>query len=112
MQEGEAVYKLDLYVPTTHIKQVKDALAAAGAGKIGKYDSCMWTTNGLGQFRAQVGSQPFIGGIGAIHHVEEAKIECIIYESNLKDAINAMIKAHPYECPSFQYWKINVQPPQ
>lgn len=34
------MYKICFYVPESHLEKVKEALFAAGAGKIGNYDSC------------------------------------------------------------------------
>ncbi|KAH0793418.1 NGG1p interacting factor NIF3 [Histomonas meleagridis] len=108
MQE-EKVYRFDVSVPPTHIVRVKEALANAGAGQLGKYDSCMWTTNGLSQYRSNPNGEPYTG---VLQHTEEAKIECIVRESVLKDVIAAMKSAHPYECPPFQYWEVNIKVPQ
>ena len=53
------MYKLAFFVPPSHVEQVTRALFAAGAGRIGAYDSCSWQVPGQGQFRPLDGSQPF-----------------------------------------------------
>jgi hypothetical protein len=97
---------LVVYVPTSHLDAVKAALFAAGAGKIGNYDSCCWQTKGTGQFRALEGSDPFIGKQGAVEQVEEWKLE-LVCERRLAPAILAALKnAHPYETPAYHFVEI------
>ena len=37
-------YRLDVYVPDSHVEAVKTAIFEAGAGYFGNYDSCCWQT--------------------------------------------------------------------
>ena len=101
-------FKFEVYVPLTHVDAVKDAMCKAGAGKYGSYDSCCWTTNGIGQFRPLDGANPFIGKVNEIEKVEEAKIECMIEAGLVKNLISEMKKAHPYEVPAYHYWPIFI----
>lgn len=101
-------YKIELYVPETHTKQVKDAVFKAGAGKIGSYDCCCWQTEGTGQFRPLDGSNPFIGEKDRIEKVKEIKIELICEKAMIEKVISALRESHPYETPAFQYWEVNV----
>ena len=39
----EDLYKLVVYVPQTHINEVREAISRAGAGFIGKYSDCTFT---------------------------------------------------------------------
>jgi hypothetical protein len=98
--------KLQVFVPVTHGDAVKAALAEAGAGRIGNYDSCMWSTPGGGQFRPLGGSNPFIGRHGELEKVDELMIDCLVEATIIKDVIAAMKKAHPYETPVWQYWPV------
>lgn len=54
------MYKLCFYVPESHLDVVKQAVFAAGGGRIGAYDSCCWQSLGQGQFRPLDGSQPYL----------------------------------------------------
>ena len=45
------MYKLSFFVPPSHVEVVKDAVFAAGGGRIGNYDHCAWQVLGQGQFR-------------------------------------------------------------
>jgi hypothetical protein len=82
--------ELAVYVPLTHVNAVKEALAAAGPGRLGAYDSCMWGNAGTGQFRPLEGSNPFLGQHGSIEQVPEMKIECIVEEAIIRDVISSI----------------------
>lgn len=103
-----AFVKLEIYVPVTHAEELKTALFAVGAGKIGNYDCCCWQTSGTGQFRPLAGSNAFIGELDKIEKVEEIKLELICPEDKITEIIAALKKAHPYETPAFQYWTVKT----
>lgn len=95
------MYKICFFVPTSHAEQVKEAMFAAGAGKIGDYDSCSWQVLGEGQFRPLEGSQPYLGQQGVVEKVEEFKVEMVCMRQHMKAALAALRQAHPYEEPAF-----------
>ena len=101
-------YKLEIYIPETHLAEVKNAIFAAGAGTIGNYDSCCWQTNGSGQFRALDGSNPFLGQHGQVEEITEFKIELICAIDKIDPVIKALKESHPYETPAYQYWEVFV----
>ena len=71
------MYKITFYVPVTHVEQVKQAMFAAGAGRIGDYDCCAWQILGVGQFRPLAGATPFIGQLNTLEQVAEYKVEMV-----------------------------------
>jgi hypothetical protein len=89
--------KLVVYIPLTHTNQVRDALGKAGAGKIGNYDFCSFSTPGTGRFRGNENSNPTIGEKGKLESVEEERVEVTVDKSILKDVIKEMKAVHPYE---------------
>lgn len=93
--------KLTFYVPVESAEKVKEALFAVGVGKIGNYDCCAYETLGVGQFRALPGANPTIGNIGTIEKVQELRVEMVMNETILKEAIKALKESHPYETPAF-----------
>jgi hypothetical protein len=95
------MYQIWVYVPDTQLEQVKNALFAAGAGRIGLYDSCAWQTLGRGQFRPMAGSQPFIGQQGQVEEVSEWRLELVCAADKIAAALDAMLLAHPYEEPAY-----------
>lgn len=89
--------KLVTFVPESHAAAVRDALFAAGAGHIGKYDRCSFNVHGEGTYRAGEGADPFVGRIGELHTEPEVRIE-VVFPVHLKGGcIRAMLAAHPYE---------------
>jgi hypothetical protein len=95
------MYKICFFVPEDHAEAVKSAMFAAGAGKIGDYDSCCWQTAGQGQFRPLAGSQPFIGQQGEVERVIEYKVEMVCTAELMGAALKALHDSHPYEEPAF-----------
>ena len=102
-------YKVEFYVPATHLEQVKSAVFDAGGGRLGNYDTCCWQSAGTGQFRPCPGSKPFIGTQGAVEQVSEFKVELICDSRYVKQVIAALKEAHPYETPAYQYWAVKVE---
>ncbi|PTY80390.1 Nif3-like dinuclear metal center hexameric protein [Heyndrickxia sporothermodurans] len=89
--------KLVVYVPVDYEEEVRNAIGKAGAGAIGQYSHCSFSSEGTGRFLPSEHSSPFIGAKGKLESVKENKIETIIPASIEKRVITAMIKAHPYE---------------
>ncbi len=91
------LYKIEFYVPQSHVEEVKSAMFGAGAGRVGDYDSCAWQTSGQGQYRPLEGSDPYLGQTGKVETVAEFKVEMIAAADCIKEVVAAMKQAHPYE---------------
>jgi len=100
------MYKLCVFVPDSHLEQVKTAMFNAGTGKIGHYDSCCWQTQGQGQFRPLQGNQAFIGNINQLETLNEFKVEMVVSDDLIKTVIHHMKQAHPYEEPAYDTWQL------
>lgn len=100
------MYKLCFYVPETHLESVKAAVFAAGAGRIGDYDSCCWQVKGEGQFRPLPGSRPFLGVQDQLESVTEYKVEMVCAEAHVHAVTAALRLAHPYETPAFDVMRL------
>jgi hypothetical protein len=100
------MYKLGVYIPASHLEEVKSALFTAGAGRIGAYDSCCWQVRGQGQFRPCEGSRPFIGQQGQVETVEEYRVEMVVDDSVLDAVMVALRASHPYEEPAFDVTRL------
>ena len=96
------MYKLVFFVPPSHLEDVKDAVFAAGAGKMGNYDQCAWQTLGVGQFRPLSGSDAFIGERGRLEEVEEYRVELVCADALIAGVVYALKRAHPYEEPAYE----------
>ena len=95
------MYKLTVFVPEEALEQVKSALFAAGAGKIGDYEQCCWQVQGSGQFMPLAGSQPNIGAQDKLETVDEWRVEMVVATARIKAVIEALKQAHPYETPAY-----------
>jgi len=100
-------FKLVVFIPLSHLEKVRSAICQAGAGKIGKnYDNCTFYTSGTGTFRPLKGSKPFIGKMGQLTKVKEARLETIVAQKNLERVTAALKKSHPYQEPAFDYYPL------
>ena len=99
-QQGKLL-KLVVFVPVADAAKVREAVCAAGAGKIGNYDSCSYACDGTGSFRAIDGANPYVGDIDKLHFEPETRMEFILPDRNKAAVLKAMIQAHPYEEPAF-----------
>jgi structural toxin protein (hemagglutinin/hemolysin) RtxA len=102
------MYKICFYVPENFADTVKNAMFAAGAGKIGNYSCCCWQVLGEGQFMPQTGSQPFTGDQENLEKIAEYKVEMVCEDQLIKTVMAAFKKAHPYEEPAYQAWKVEA----
>ncbi|GAB1318501.1 ATP phosphoribosyltransferase [Madurella fahalii] len=110
MAAALARYKLVFHVPPAALEACKSAIFAAGAGRYpgsGNYTECCFTTLGTGQFRPGDTANPHIGKVGALEYVEEARVETLcVGEDVARKAVAALKKAHPYEEPSYEVYKL------
>ena len=96
---GSGAVKLEIFVPVSHLEELREALRKAGAGSMGHYDSAMSYSPVKGCWRALPGASPFNGEIGALTEADEYKIEVIVKAEALEKTVKAVKAAHPYETP-------------
>lgn len=100
------MYKIIVFVPESHLEELKTALFKCGAGKNGNYDQCSWQVKGKGQFRGLEGSEPYIGDKFEKMVIDEYKLEMACKTSVVKAAISVIEKVHPYGTPVYEIYKI------
>jgi dinuclear metal center YbgI/SA1388 family protein len=93
--------KIVVFAPRDSAPAIRAALTDAGAGAIGDYDSCSFSTPGEGRFRPLDGAQPTIGAVGELETVEEVRIEAVLARELRSAVVTAMLAAHPYEEPAY-----------
>lgn len=98
--------KIVVFVPPDHAGGVMQAMAAAGAGVIGRYESCSFTTEGTGSFLPGPGSNPFAGTRGRFERVNELRLEMECPEWNVDAVVRAMRAVHPYDEPAFDVYPL------
>jgi dinuclear metal center YbgI/SA1388 family protein len=106
-----ALDKIVTFVPVgPDISAVRDALAGAGAGRIGDYSHCSFATAGTGQFLPLAGANPTIGEVGRLERVAETKLEMVLPRHRRAAVVAALRGSHPYEEPAFDVLEIAELP--
>jgi len=104
---ADTLYKLATFVPSDEFESVRAALAEAGAGQIGEYDACAFSTNGTGYFRPGHATTPHIGEAGgSLESVDEVKIEVEVARWDLGGVLAALQAAHPYEEVAYDVYPV------
>ena len=98
--------KLIVFVPREALDTVRDALFAAGAGRIGDYERCSWYTEGTGTFLGGEGTSPSVGQPGREERVAELRLETIFPADRQDEVVAALRRAHPYEEPAFDVYEL------
>ena len=97
LPKKNTVMKLNFYVPQAQAEQVRNALFAAGAGKLGNYDECSFSSAGEGSFRPLQNSTPYVGKKGERHIEDELQIQMVFQKHLATQIIEALVSSHPYE---------------
>ncbi len=98
--------KIVTFVPESHLKIVQESLFNAGAGNIGNYDNCSFSSSGLGTYRGNEQTKPFIGKKGKLNTEKEIRLELIFETINESKIISELKKNHPYEEVAFDIFQL------
>jgi len=102
--------KLVVFVPDEHVDRVREAVASAGAGRIGEYRLCSFTSPGQGTFFGSEGTDPAVGKSGRLERVEERRLEMVCSRSSLPLVVEMLRQFHPYEEPAFDVYELTAKP--
>lgn len=106
-----AQIKVVTFVPDRCTEKVAEAMASAGAGRIGNYHGCSYRSRGIGAFLPEVGAEPVVGEVGEENRVEEVRLEMITPASRKEAVVDALVGAHPYEEPAFDLYPVSANLP-
>lgn len=98
--------KVVTFVPGEAVDDVIAALSRAGAGQIGDYEQCAYTSAGEGRFVAGVSTNPTAGVAGTANREPEVRVEMMSPRSRVGSVIAALVDAHPYEEPAFDVYPV------
>ena len=98
--------KLVVFVPPEALDAVRDAVFAAGAGRIGEYERCSWYAEGTGTFLGGEAANPTVGERGVEERVPELRLETVFPEERQAEVVAALRAAHPYEEPAFDVYQL------
>jgi len=105
-KEKGLLKKLIVYVPVSHLENVREAIFSAGAGVIGNYDSCSFNSEGKGTFKGNESANPYVGKAGEMHIEDEVKLETIFLTYLQGKIITALLEAHPYEEVAYDIYSL------
>ena len=98
--------KLVWFVPEEALDATRSAVFDAGGGRIGDYERCSWYTAGTGTFFGGKGTTPALGESGREERVAEYRVETVVPEGRIRDAVVALRLAHPYEEPAYDVYPL------
>ena len=104
--EHAVQYKFVSFVPETHLAAVRQAVSEAGAGIIGEYTQCSFSTPGTGTFLPGASATPFLGNKEVLNEEPERRFETIVPGGRLGAVISALHEAHPYEEPAYDVFPL------
>jgi hypothetical protein len=107
---GAAAYKLVWFVPREALDETREAVFAAGAGRIGDYEHCSWYAQGTGTFLAGEGTSPAVGQVGSEERTAELRVETVVPADAVRAVVEALREAHPYEEVAFDLYPL-AEPP-
>lgn len=94
--------KISVTIPTENLETVRNAICEAGAGVIGNYTYCSYSSKVVGTFRPNEQANPYIGENNKLEFVNEEKLEVVCTIEKVNQVITALRKAHPYEEPAIE----------
>lgn len=109
--KSNQLLKLVCFAPSDHSDQVLNAMFVAGAGHIGNYSECSFSSTGEGSFKAHEGSNPFVGDIGQRHRERENRLEVVLPRHAKSSVIKALVSAHPYEEVAYDVYALENSAP-
>ena len=91
------IRKLVTFTVPENVEKVRNSLFEAGAGTIGNYENCSFTSKGIGTYMGNENSNPQIGERFELVEADEIKIE-VTFEKQLEGKIlKALFENHIYE---------------
>ena len=103
---GPERVKLVTFVPRDSADELRDALFAAGAGGIGAYTHCSFSSEGAGTFYGTQETHPAVGEPGGLERVPEVRLETVLDLDMVNPTMMALREHHPYEEPAVDFYSL------
>ena len=97
LPKKDTIFKLFVNVPTEKAKSLSVALTKVGAGNIGNYKDCSFSTEGTGTFTPVLGANPVVGNLYQPETVRETQLQFAVPKHCKNQVLSEMFKNHPYE---------------
>lgn len=100
------IRKLVTYTIPENLEKLRNALFDAGAGNIGNYENCSFSSQGLGTYQGNADSNPTIGQPGEFVEDKEIRIE-VTFEKHLEpEIIRTLFANHVYEEVAYEIYDL------
>ncbi|AXG72722.1 Nif3-like dinuclear metal center hexameric protein [Flavobacterium arcticum] len=100
------IRKLVTFTTPENAVKLRNALFNAGAGNIGNYENCSYSSQGLGTYQGTNDSNPTIGIAGDFMEESEIKLE-VTFEKHLESKIlKALFNNHVYEEVAYEVYSL------
>ena len=96
----EKVYKVSVSVPPEFADPLMDEIAVSTKRVVDGYERAFSIIDIKGTWRTLEGSSPYNGEPGKITVADEKRLEFLVWHSDLKNAVDAILRVHPYEEPA------------
>lgn len=104
---GPGAFKVVVFTPEEGREALLQAAFAAGAGRIGDYRDCSFSTPGLGTFFGADGTNPSVGQAGRRESVQEDRVELLCPAGVLSGVTRAIRASHAYEEPAIDVYPLH-----
>jgi hypothetical protein len=98
--------KVVVTVPEADADMLREVIGKLGAGAIGNYSYCSFSSKGIGRFIPTDGANPTIGQVGKSEEVAEERIEVTCSKEILDKVITTIKSVHPYEEPVIDIYQL------
>lgn len=98
--------KLIFYTPSVNKQEILEALYSIGAGEIGNYKECSFSSEGEGTFTPQLNANPYEGKLDEASKVKEERVEVLVRKELSHKAIATLKKTHPYEEVAYELYAL------
>ena len=102
--------KIITFCPAEAVDNIRNGLAASGAGRIGNYQLCSFEIPGHGTFLGGEATSPAVGRRGSLQRVDEIRLEMVCPKAGLALAMIALREFHPYEEPPIEIHPLLPRP--
>ncbi|UCD75212.1 MAG: Nif3-like dinuclear metal center hexameric protein [Phycisphaerales bacterium] len=102
--------KIVTFCPVEAVDQLRNSLAAVGAGRIGEYELCSFEIPGTGTFLGGENTDPAVGEKGTLQRVDEVRLEMVCPADAVALAVMAVREFHPYEEPPIEIYRLQPRP--
>ncbi|WP_339836374.1 Nif3-like dinuclear metal center hexameric protein [uncultured Flavobacterium sp.] len=100
------IQKLVTYTVSDNAEKLRNSLFDAGAGNIGNYEDCSFSSQGIGTYMGNENSNPEVGSRFEFVEAKEIKIE-VTFEKHLQSKIiKALFSNHVYEEVAYEIYNI------